>query len=105
MKTGDRVIARHHTNELRFLVHWTAEVFEDYDELKKNMEGTHNLTHEQAIDTLIKDVRSRGIRIETPSDPLHDPQFIRALNSAYDIGAPASYPEGAPVTPIYTQAA
>ncbi|MBK6276800.1 MAG: hypothetical protein IPF57_01130 [Gammaproteobacteria bacterium] len=105
LKTGDRVIARHHTNELRFLVHWTAEVFEDYDELKKNMEGTHNLTHEQAIDTLIKDVRSRGIRIETPSDPLHDPQFIRALNSAYDIGAPASYPEGAPVTPIYTQAA
>ena len=45
-------------------------------------EGTHNLTHEQAIDMLIRDVRSRGIRIETPSDPLHDPQFIRTLISA-----------------------
>jgi hypothetical protein len=26
------VIARHHTGELRFLVHWSAEVFSDYAE-------------------------------------------------------------------------
>ena len=105
LKTGDRVIARHHTEDLRFLVHWSAEVFADYAELKKNMDGSDNLTHEQAIDTLIKDVRAKGIEIATPSDPFHDPVFIKALNDAYDFGGPARYPEEAPVTPFYSQAA
>jgi hypothetical protein len=105
LKTGDRVIARHHTDELRFLVHWSAEVFEDFAELKKNMDGSDNLTHEQAIDMLIKDVRSKGIEIATPTDPMRDPVFIKALNDAYDFGGPASYPEEAPITPFYAQAA
>ena len=99
VKTGDTVIERYHTDELRFLVHWSAEVFSDFDELKKNMDGTDNLTHEQAIDMLIKDARSRGFPIETPSDPLNDPAFIRAINAAYDFGGPAEYPEAAPVDP------
>ena len=105
LKTGDRVIARHHTRELRYLVHWTAEVFEDFDELRTNMDGTQDLTQERAIGMLIDDVRSRGIAIATPSDPLHDAEFIRQLNAAYDIGGPSSYPECAPVTPLYTNAA
>ncbi len=92
LKNGDQVIERYHTDDLRFLVHWNAEVFTDFAELKKNMEGTDDLTHDQAIDMLIKDVRSRGIQIETPTDPLHDPVFIRAINAAYNFGGPAEYP-------------
>ena len=102
---GEEVIASYHTDDLRFLVHWSSEVFADYAELKKNMDGTDDLTHEQAFDTLIKDCRARGIDIATPSDPLHDPQFIMALNAAYDFGGPAEYPAEAPVTPIYAAAA
>ena len=105
LTTGNKVIARHTTEELRFLVHWSAEVFEDYAELKKNMDGTDNLTHERVFDTLIKDVRSKGIKIDTPSDPFRDPVFIRTLNSAYDIGAPALYPPEAPVSPLALQGA
>jgi hypothetical protein len=100
VQSGSEVIERYHTDELRFLVHWSAEVFEDFAELKKNMEGKDDLTHEQAIDMLIKDVRSKGIKIETPSDPLHDPVFIKTLNSAYDIGSPLMYPPEAPVSPL-----
>jgi hypothetical protein len=99
VKTGEKVIERYHTDDLRFLVHWSAEVFSDFDELKKNMDGSDNLTHEQAINMLIKDVRSRGIQIETPTDPLNDGQFIRALNAAYDFGGPAEYPSEAPLDP------
>ena len=105
VKTGDRVIARYRTDDLRFLVHWSAEVFEDMTELKKNMDGTDDLTHERVFDTLIKDVRSRGIQIATPSDPLHDTVFIRTLNAAYDIGGPAAYPPEAPVTTFTPRAA
>ncbi|WNG29827.1 hypothetical protein F0U62_41830 [Cystobacter fuscus] len=104
VKTGDAVIARYHTDELRFLVHWSAEVFEDFAELKKNMDHTADLTFDQVFDTLIKDVRSKGIHVETPTDPLHDPVFIRTINSAYDIGRPTSYPSEAPVSRFRTAA-
>ena len=73
-------------------------MFADLAELKKNMDGTDDLTHERVFDTLIRDVRSKGISIATPSDPLHDPVFIRTLNAAYDIGGPAIYPAAAPVS-------
>jgi hypothetical protein len=98
LKSGDEVIARHHTGELRFLVHWSAEVFSDYAELKKNMEGSDDLTIEQAIDTLVKDVNAQGIKLAMPDDPLHDPEFIRTLNAAYDLGGPSSYPQEAPIS-------
>lgn len=97
LKTDGKVIARHSTGDLRFLVHWSAEVFEDFAELKKNMDHSADLTLDQVFDTLIKDVRSKGITIATPSDPLHDPVFIRTLNAAYDFGPPAQYPAEAPV--------
>jgi len=100
VKNGDQEIERYHTDELRFLVHWSAEVFEDFAELKKNMDHSEDLTFDQVFDTLIKDVRSKGIEIATPSDPLHDPAFIRALNTAYDVGTPLFYPPGAPVSPL-----
>jgi hypothetical protein len=98
LKNGDDVIARHHTDELRFLVHWSAEVFCDYDELKKNMEGSDDLTIEQAIDTLVTDVNTKGIKLAIPDDPLHDTEFIRTLNAAYDLGGPSGYPDDAPIS-------
>jgi hypothetical protein len=92
------VIATHRTGELRFLVHWSAEVFSDYEELKKNMDGSDDLTIERAIDTLVKDVNAQGITLAMPNDPLHDPEFIRTLNAAYDLGGPVNYPDEAPLS-------
>lgn len=104
LRTGDQVIARHCTDELRFLVHWSAEVYEDYAELKKNMDRSDDITWEKAIEMLIDDARARGIDIKTPTDPLRDPVFIAAINAAYDIGVPRTYPEEAPVTSIFQEA-
>lgn len=98
LKNGDDVIARHHTNELRFLVHWSAEVFSDLDELKKNTDGSDDLTIDKAIDMLVDDLAGRGVNLDVPSAPLHDPGFIGALNAAYDIGGPATYPAEAPIS-------
>jgi hypothetical protein len=98
LKNGDDVIARHHTSELRFLVHWSAEVFSDLEELKKNMDGSDDLTVDKAIDMLVDDLAGKGIRLDVPSAPLHDPAFIGALNAAYDIGGPATYPAEAPIS-------
>lgn len=101
LKSGGQTIARHSTDELRFLVHWSAEVFEDMDELRKNMDGRDNLTHERAIGMLIADAKQRGYDIAEPSDPLDDPQFIAQINAVYDIGGPREYPAEAPVSPMF----
>jgi hypothetical protein len=98
LKNGDEVIARHHTEQLRFLVHWSAEVFSDFDELKKNMEGSDDLTIERAIDMMVDDLDVRGIKLEVPSEPLHDAAFIREINAAYDLGGPSGYPDEAPIS-------
>ena len=102
---GEREIARYRTEDLRFLVHWSAEVFEDFAELKQNMEGTDNLTYDRVFETLLKDMRARGIEVETPADPMRDPKFIRSLIAAYDFGTPRTYPEGTSPTAIYSEAA
>ena len=98
LKNGEDVIARHHTNELRFLVHWSAEVFSDYEELKKNMDGSDDITIERAIGMMVDDLKDKGIKLDVPGEPLHDPAFIGALNAAYDLGGPSSYPEEAPIS-------
>ena len=98
LKNGDNVIARHKTDELRFLVHWSAEVFSDHDELRKNMDGSDDLTIDRAIDMLVDDVHKKGIKLDVPAEPLHDPAFIGALNAAYDLGGPTVYPDEAPLS-------
>ncbi len=98
LKNGDDVIARHRTDDLRFLVHWSAEVFTDMDELRKNMEGSDDLTVDKAIDRMVDDLAGKGIKLDIPSAPLHDPAFITALNAAYDLGGPAVYPDEAPIS-------
>ncbi|CDQ44566.1 MULTISPECIES: hypothetical protein [Mycolicibacterium] len=98
LRTDDTVIARHHTDDLRFLVHWSAEVFEDYDELKKNMDHSDDLTIDKAIDMMVDDLGKKGIKLDIPSAPLHDAGFIGALNAGYDLGGPAIYPEEAPLS-------
>ncbi|MET0698055.1 MAG: hypothetical protein ABWY93_00190 [Mycobacterium sp.] len=98
LKNDEQVIARHHTADLRFLVHWSAEVFADFDELKKNMDGSDDLTIDTAIDMLVDNLAKAGTKLDIPSAPLHDPEFIGALNAAYDAGAPAVYPDEAPLS-------
>jgi hypothetical protein len=73
-------------------------VFSDFDELKKNMDGTDDLTIERAIETMVKDLNEKGLKLSVPSDPLHDAEFIGALNAAYDLGGPTVYPEEAPLS-------
>ena len=47
---------------------------------------------------MVDDVNSKGIKLAMPSEPLHDPEFIGALNAAYDLGGPTAYPEEAPLS-------
>jgi hypothetical protein len=90
--TDGAVIQRIPAEEFRFLVHWGANVYMDLDELKRTRDHTDDLTQEMALDILMRDLRQRGERFETPSDPLHDKAFIGLLTRVYDVGLPLHFP-------------
>ena len=89
-------IARYHNDDMRFLVHYSAHVFDDMADLKRYFEHTDDLTVDQALDMLIDDMQARGVNFETPSAPLEDREFISLLTQTYAM-APAEYPAEAPL--------
>lgn len=72
-------------NEMRPLVHWNAELYNDLDEVKASMNPSEDLTHDVVFERLLADLRARGIKVAEPTDLLHDKEFIRALIDAYSI--------------------
>lgn len=90
--TDGQVIQRIPAEEMRFLVHWGADVFMDYQELKVTLDHSDDITHEQVFDIFIADLRKRGETFQAPSDPLTDQSFIRLLTRVYDPGLPAIFP-------------
>jgi hypothetical protein len=93
--TGDVVNQRIPAEELRFLVHWGARLFTDFEELKITFDHTDDIAAETAIGMLIDDMRSRSVRFETPTDPMNDRVFVRLVSQVYDIGGPTNIPPDA----------
>ncbi|MBT2275231.1 hypothetical protein [Rhodococcus qingshengii] len=89
-------IARYHDDDMRFLIHYSAHVFDDRNDLKRYLEHTDDLTIEMALNMLIDDMKARGVNVDEPSDPLTDRGFIATVNAAYSM-APAQYPVDAPL--------
>ena len=94
--TDDEVIRSYRPEQMRLLVHWSSEVYSDMDEVKKVMDHTDDLTLDEVIGRLTKDMREKGTAIREPSDPLHDDDFIRALIGTYSIAPTTDWLE-APV--------
>jgi len=90
--TGDHLVQEIPAAEMRFLIHWGADIFMDYEELKVSLDHTDDITHEQVFDILIKDLRARGLSFAIPSDPLTDRDFISLLVRTYDPGLPSIFP-------------
>jgi hypothetical protein len=83
--TDDEAIRTYRPEEMRLLVHWNAEVYADRDELEKSMDHSDDLTHDVVFERLLADLRSKGVAVDEPSDPLHDSEFIRKLIETYTI--------------------
>ena len=83
--TDDEVVRTYRPEEIRLLVHWNAEVYADMDEVRKVMDHTDDLTHQRVVDTFLADLRSKGIKVSEPNDPLHDVEWIQTLMNTYTI--------------------
>lgn len=93
---GDRVIARYAADEVRVLFHYSAHVFDDMGDLKRFFDHSDDLSPERALNMLMDDLRTRGVRFEVPSDPLSDAAFIDTLSKTYAV-APTRFPAEAPL--------
>lgn len=92
IKNDDQVIQSFPAEEFRFLLHWGCDIYIDYADLKRSLDHTDDITQERVFDTLIADMRARGMTFEIPSDPLTDENFITLLTRTYDPGKPAIFP-------------
>jgi len=90
--TDGQVIQRISEEEFRFLVHWGANLYMDFEELQTALDHTDDLTHERVFDVLLEDLRARGETFDPPSDPLTDKDFITRLNDVYGIDRPLYFP-------------
>lgn len=90
--TDGDVIQDISADEMRFLIHWGADIFVDFEELKLTLDHTDDLTHEKVFDIFLSDLRARGERFEVPSDPTSDKAFIALLTRVYDPGVPSIFP-------------
>lgn len=87
--TDGEVIRRYRSAEMRLLVHWSAEVYADRDEVERSLDHSDDLTFDVVFERLLADMRVKGVEVSEPTDPLHDAEFIRALIATYSI-APAT---------------
>ncbi len=85
ISTDDQVIKRYRPEEIRLLVHWSAEVYSDMAEVEKVMDHSDDLTHDRVIDMFLADLQARGVKVKEPSDPLRDVGFMRILTKTYDV--------------------
>lgn len=89
-------IARYHDDEMRFLFHYSAYVFDDLADVKRYLDHTDNLTSDRVFEMFIADLDGRGVTYTKPSDPMNDEQFKAVLARTYAM-APTSYPPEAPL--------
>jgi hypothetical protein len=83
--TDDEVLRRYRPEEVRLLVHWSAEVYADRQEVETSLDHSDDLTLDTVFDRLLADLRGRGVDVVEPSDPMHDTGFIRTLIANYSI--------------------
>ena len=85
--TDDDVVRTYEPNNIRFLVHWNAEVYADKDEAKLVMDHSDDVTVDRIVETFLADLKARGVACDAPSatDPFHDQDFIRTLTATYTI--------------------
>lgn len=97
VRNGETVIARLRTEEIRWLFHWTAECYPDYETFRVRADHLDDLTPQRVADIFMRDLRERGVAFAEPADVFTDEAFKAVLLRHYSIGSPKSYPADAPV--------
>ena len=91
IRDDGRLLARIPAEEIRIMLHWNAEIYFDHADLKRHRDHSDDLTRDRVFEIFVDDLRSRGIELETPTDPEHDSDFVSLLLATYDPGSPQAH--------------
>lgn len=91
IRDADRVVAEYDAAEMRIALSWSAEVYVDDHARRVADEHRDDLTIDAVIDAFVDDLRVKGHRVDRPTEPLRDVQFIARLARAYRV-VPTIFP-------------
>ena len=85
--TDDELVRAYESRNIRFLVHWNAEVYMDRAEAKLVMDHSDDISTDIIVNRFLDDLTARGVDHVAPDsvDPFHDQTFIRTLLTTYSI--------------------
>lgn len=70
-------------DEVRITVSWKSEIYTDEVDRARVEDHTDDLDLDRVVDTLVADMRSRGVDVSAPDDPHHDEQWVATVSSTY----------------------
>ena len=99
VRDGDEPVHRADDDDVRITVSWKGEIYADEADRAAGRSTTPTTsTSTDVVDTLLADMRARGVDVERPADPHHDEAWVAAVSSTYGNAPPAGRLER-PVVP------
>ncbi|MYA75655.1 MAG: hypothetical protein F4Y27_13375 [Acidimicrobiaceae bacterium] len=86
-------VVEYEPSDVRITISWKAEVFSSEQEQAARRElFDAPLPIDDIVARLVDDMRTRGLNPVIPDDPLHDPEWIDLVQSAYPLAPPPVIP-------------
>lgn len=92
IKNGSQILREYPKEKLRILFHWDFEAFKSLEQLRYFESLSSHLSVDQMFDIFQKDLKKRGVVIESPADPLTDENFKKLVTENYQL-APMIVPD------------
>ena len=89
IRRGSEALAAFGDRELRISLSWKADVYRSAAQRTRRHEHLDDLDMGTVVERFREDLRRRGLRVELPADPEHDPESISLLAETY-----VTYPAG-----------
>jgi predicted metal-dependent phosphotriesterase family hydrolase len=83
VREGDEAVHRADDADVRITVSWKAEIYADEADRRRMLDHSDDIDLDHVVDTLLADMRARGVEVERPTDPHHDEAWVTAVSSTY----------------------
>ncbi len=83
VREGDEPRHRADDADVRITVSWKAEIYADEADRQRVLDHSDDIDLDHVVDTLLADMRARGVEVERPTDPHHDEAWVAAISSTY----------------------
>jgi hypothetical protein len=83
VRNGDEPLHRADDGDVRITVSWKAEIYADEADRRRVEDHSDDIDLAYVVDTLVADMRARGVEVDVPVDPHHDEAWVAAVSATY----------------------